>query len=457
MSSTLLSTQAPTIDNTLGAVFLGAVLASILYGITTLQVWLYYHRYFHDSVLHQVSVGALWALDTLHQALIIHTAYVGSLKAPGSPKILWYFLFLSLSTPAWSLMYLFIRTQVDKASSCHQRHHHSHSAKFVCIPSLDTDRLNGLRFTHPVSGIHHGYLGYLVALVVGAGFGVVFSYEVFTASTFVTLQNVTWSINASLAASTTIDFTIGLAMCYYLRKSKEVVVFQEGLNSKLTTVMQYMLTSGLLTSAISLSTLFTYNLMPDNLVFLGLQFMLTKFYTGSFLAMLNARQYARSNSTSDSQTHSQLGSRLNSTTRSQLSNVQLHVQTSVHTHLDHSYSSLNDHLKFNGVSGFGGKNVNGPGQELELTSPSSMTSFSPGSSKYPSDIGTLTYVSYDDRSGAAWKKDSKWDDVESEAGIGIESPASAVVRPALAYDDHPYISPANRNRERSRPDYAHHW
>jgi len=54
--------------------------------------------------------------------------------------------------------------------------------------------------------------------------------------------------------------------------------------------MQYSLSSGLFTSACSLSTLFTYTLMPNNLIFMGLQFLSTKFYVGSFLAMLNARQ-----------------------------------------------------------------------------------------------------------------------------------------------------------------------
>jgi hypothetical protein len=36
--------------------------------------------------------------------------------------------------------------------------------------------------------------------------------------------------------------------------------------------------------------MFTYLLLPNTFVFLGLEFMLTKFYVASFLAMLNARE-----------------------------------------------------------------------------------------------------------------------------------------------------------------------
>lgn len=63
-----------------------------------------------------------------------------------------------------------------------------------------------------------------------------------------------WSIISSLATSTTIDFAIAAAMCFYLRKSKGD---EQRLNTRISRVMQYTLNSGLLTSACSLSALFT--------------------------------------------------------------------------------------------------------------------------------------------------------------------------------------------------------
>ncbi|KAJ3500944.1 hypothetical protein NMY22_g19090 [Coprinellus aureogranulatus] len=96
-----------------------------------------------------------------------------------------------------------------------------------------------------------------------------------------------WVIAAALGTSTAIDFFIAIAMCWYLRKSRGS---GSRLNSRIDLVMQYTLSSGLLTSACSLATMFTYLLLPNTFVFLGLEFMLTKFYVGSFFAMLNARK-----------------------------------------------------------------------------------------------------------------------------------------------------------------------
>jgi len=79
-------------------------------------------------------------------------------------------------------------------------------------------------------------------------------------------------------------------MCLYLWKSKGMVA---RLNSKISIVMQYTLSSGLLTSACSLSAMFSYLLLPDTFVYLALSFLLTKLYVGSFLAMLNARERPR--------------------------------------------------------------------------------------------------------------------------------------------------------------------
>ncbi|THU83234.1 hypothetical protein K435DRAFT_871487 [Dendrothele bispora CBS 962.96] len=364
----LISSPTPTVDNTTGAVFLGAIGASILYGITTLQVYLYYHRYLHDSRLHKVSVGVLWTLDTLHQALTIHAAYYLAFKSSGATTIVW-------------------STKLQVAINV---------VIVLIVQSLYAYRVWKL------SGFHHGYLGY-IASVVAAGFvvGVAFAYQVYAASTFESLQGITWAIDTSLATSTTIDFIISLAMCYYLRKSRGS---EQRLNSKISTVMQYTLSSGLFTSAVSLSTLFTFTLMPNNLIFLGLQLLVTKFYVGSFLAMLNAR-----NTPTKGSVDPELAGSQHSGISLRSNQFQFRVQTTVHTHTETDGGS------------------HGP------ASPETMTSDRSGLSR------TTTYVSYDERS----KKDpDAWT-------VDIESPASAVT-PLQGTER--YV--ASRDR---RPDYMTQW
>ncbi|KAE9391142.1 hypothetical protein BT96DRAFT_945605 [Gymnopus androsaceus JB14] len=259
--SSLQSLENQTVDNTLGAALLGIVGATFLFGITTLQVYLYYHHYGRDSRLHKVAVAALWILDSLHLVLIVHAVYHYAVKGFGDT--------LNLAVVIWS-----VKLQVT-----------INVIIILFVQSLYAYRVWIL------GGYHHGVFGYIVAGVVVGGFAL--AYKIYTIQTFQELQTISWAIDSSLATSTAIDFTIALAMCLYLHKSRGS---ESRLNSRISTVMQYSLSSGLFTStfcdnsACSLSTLFTYTLMPNTLIFLGLQFLSTKLYVGSFLAMLNARQ-----------------------------------------------------------------------------------------------------------------------------------------------------------------------
>jgi hypothetical protein len=97
-----------------------------------------------------------------------------------------------------------------------------------------------------LGGYHKGILGYLVAFVVagGAAVGFILAYIIFRSRTFSELEESAWAVYAALGTSTSIDFVIAAAMCYYLRKSKGSIT---RLNSKISKIIQYMISSGLLT------------------------------------------------------------------------------------------------------------------------------------------------------------------------------------------------------------------
>ncbi|KDR65830.1 hypothetical protein GALMADRAFT_148324 [Galerina marginata CBS 339.88] len=255
----LLSLADQTLDNTVGAMLLGVVGASLLFGITTLQTYCYYHTYPNDSHLHKCSVAILWILDALHLILVVHAIYTYAVTGFGN--------IFGLLEITWSLK---LQASVNVLI-------------IVIVHSLYAMRVWLL------GGYHRGVLGYIVASVVIAGFaiGVFLSYSIYTVKTYPELERVAWVIDAALGTSTTIDFIIAAAMCYYLRKSKGGIT---RLNSRISTIMQYSLSSGLLTSACSLSAMFSYILLPNTFVFLAIEFLLTKLYVSSFIAMLNARE-----------------------------------------------------------------------------------------------------------------------------------------------------------------------
>ncbi|KAF8152756.1 hypothetical protein K438DRAFT_1623089 [Mycena galopus ATCC 62051] len=259
----LYSTQAQTLDNTLGAVFLGVVVSCILFGVSALQVFYYYHYYPGDTLLHKVSVGLLCVLDATHLSLSIASAYhygvAGFGQRAGLDVIVWYVISCSIL-----------------------------NAISVLIPGLLTDR--------SVSGYHHGVLGYLVVnvrlRVLSGSLCSCIHRSSYTLHNWSDAASIAWAVESSFATSSTIDIIISVAMCYYLRKSmgKERI-----LNSRISTLMQYTLSCGVFTSACSVSCLFTFLLMPNNLVYLALSYLLTRVTVNSFLAMMNARERVRPN------------------------------------------------------------------------------------------------------------------------------------------------------------------
>ncbi|KAF9529941.1 hypothetical protein CPB83DRAFT_851860 [Crepidotus variabilis] len=248
-----------TLDNTLGAVFLGVVGSALLSGITLLQVYGYYHRYPKDSLLNKATVTVLWILDLLHLCLIIHGIYYYVVTGYGKPQ--------TLQVIPWSL-----KLQVT-----------INIVIILIVHCLYAQRVWLL------GGYHKGILGYVVAAVVAAGFviGIVLSYLVYSVNTYSELERVSWVVYAAIGTSTAIDFVIALAMCYYLRKSKGSMA---KLNSRISRIMQYSISSGLVTSAFSLTSMFAYILLPNTFLFLALHFMVTKLYVGSFMALLNSRE-----------------------------------------------------------------------------------------------------------------------------------------------------------------------
>ncbi|KAI5117467.1 hypothetical protein M0805_004070 [Coniferiporia weirii] len=60
----------------LSCAFIGYSVATTLYGITCLQLYLYYRNHHRkDHILCKILVGVLWVLDTLATAMVAHTLY----------------------------------------------------------------------------------------------------------------------------------------------------------------------------------------------------------------------------------------------------------------------------------------------------------------------------------------------------------------------------------------------
>ncbi|KAI5826400.1 hypothetical protein K523DRAFT_88339 [Schizophyllum commune Tattone D] len=248
-----------SLDTMYGAPFIGVIIASFLFGVTSLQAYWYFHHYPRDPLKQKLSVGSLWLLDTAHTAATIHAVYYYMVKNFGNVTAAYHIV--------WSI-------QLQVAINV---------VIIVLVQSLYASRIWRL------SGYHRGFLGYVAMATVlgGFGIGVVLAYEIYSIDTFIELNHVAWVVEASLSAATGIDAVLALAMCWHLKKSQGK---DQVLNSRISTIMQYTLSSGLLTSACSLAALAMFTVQRATLVYLGIEFLLTKLYAGSYFALLNARR-----------------------------------------------------------------------------------------------------------------------------------------------------------------------
>ncbi|KAI0264401.1 hypothetical protein BC834DRAFT_261636 [Gloeopeniophorella convolvens] len=54
-----------TVQNTIGTIFAGALLACALSGVLAVQVFLYHRRYPNDRKLYKIMVWCFWVIDTI--------------------------------------------------------------------------------------------------------------------------------------------------------------------------------------------------------------------------------------------------------------------------------------------------------------------------------------------------------------------------------------------------------
>ncbi|KAI6122006.1 hypothetical protein F5141DRAFT_1094115 [Pisolithus sp. B1] len=64
-----------TIPGGFGVALIGGLVSAMLYGITTLQTYVYYMHYSEDDSTTKFIVAAVWVLDTLHVSFMCHMLY----------------------------------------------------------------------------------------------------------------------------------------------------------------------------------------------------------------------------------------------------------------------------------------------------------------------------------------------------------------------------------------------
>ncbi|CAA7266643.1 unnamed protein product [Cyclocybe aegerita] len=271
------------LDETLGASFLGMLAAAILYGVTSVQTFLYFNDVGNrrDSCVLKATVAFLWILDTIHMAFTTHGLYFYLVTNFGKFEVLLY--------PTWSML---AGVYVTALSDLTVR---AFFAKRVYICEADFDwrqhtSLNILS-TLTVCG-EKRFLARFLPIVIMALSLVVFAFAFGFASkgyvlkTFKGLGEVSAMLYISFSGAVAADAVIAVSLCTLLVRSRTGF---KRTDSIVTFLMAFTINTGLLTSICALACLVTYTLWPQKFIFMGLYFALGKLYINSLLASLNTR------------------------------------------------------------------------------------------------------------------------------------------------------------------------
>ncbi|KAF7426071.1 hypothetical protein PC9H_008437 [Pleurotus ostreatus] len=270
----------PAFDNTLGALFIGAVLSMMLYGIVCLQMFIYVtsERTKKDSIWSRllvlfIFVSAARLIDTVHQAMTIAAMYrflITDFLNPfalasggaGSGEVFTYAQSISASCGVL-LTQLFFSWRIWAFSGVSLN---SPTRLIVCILTVLLALFSfGSSIDLAINGFNHRLL-----TVNTPDF--ILSYKLSACSRFV------------------FDVFITLAMTLTLYRSRSGVKRSDHV---IKLLIMFTVNTNLLTTLLSISELVTFLVLPNATIYGGLGFLSPKLYFNTLLAALNSRDYMR--------------------------------------------------------------------------------------------------------------------------------------------------------------------
>ncbi|KAL7281915.1 hypothetical protein ACG7TL_003381 [Trametes sanguinea] len=252
------------VGDVIGALLIEVCLACILYGVTTLQTFIYYQTFSDDSRFLKGVVGAVWVMETLHTALCMELVYTYSVTHFGDYDFLGNIYW---GAGASILVGVFISAAV-----------HAFYIRRVWIMSSGSI---------PVTA----FISLLALCRFGCGLGsFILSLEITEWSPFRANVSPLVTIALGLGCAAAVDVLVALTLSYYIQhgRGKWDSGTQES-DSRIDTVLIYAVNTGAITALASILSVILFATQKKSLVFLGLVEIQSKLYANSFLGSLNVR------------------------------------------------------------------------------------------------------------------------------------------------------------------------
>ncbi|KAJ7631224.1 hypothetical protein FB45DRAFT_917874 [Roridomyces roridus] len=249
------------LNPTLGADFIGVVVSSIFYGITTLQTIIYFSTYDKDRRFLKALVGSLWILDSASLALFAAGVYQYSVTNFGNP--------IALEEIDWSI---------------------ASEPMVTGVIGLIVHLFLAFRIRNLNQASIWTYVAFAVAVASLFPFAVsiVTTWRVNTGGKFLTaLTELHWMAIAGDVSTSVIDIFIAITLTYQLYQGKTAL---KSTQKAITTITIFVISSGFLTATINVATLISYLAAENKLVFQLFNACSSKAYVNTLMATLNMRQ-----------------------------------------------------------------------------------------------------------------------------------------------------------------------
>lgn len=296
------------IDSTFGAYLIGVVISAVLYGVTCVQVWYYYVSYPTDPWHIKSLVFAVFASDTVHQALVTHSAYIYLVSDITNPA--------GLQDLVWSLIVEVLFNAIT-------------AFLVQCFLSMRVYRLSNKSI--PVTVI---VMSSVIAEFVLSITYVAKALPIQTFAGLLELKGISSAVNATTAAS---DVLIAGCLCFLLQKSRTGFRRSDTMINKL---MLFSLNTGLLTGVFAVASLISISVWPDAFIYIAFYFCVGRLYCNSLLATLNARRIIRAASTDDDLSMSLQGAR-----KTNLATSQRPVPNNISIKIDTTHELVRDDVR----------------------------------------------------------------------------------------------------------------
>ncbi|KAI0667453.1 hypothetical protein C8Q78DRAFT_1082174 [Trametes maxima] len=251
--------QPPKMDSTLGAAFLGHSATMLLYGVTSMQTYIYYRRSQNDGRVLKLSILVLWFLDSLHAALITAALYWYCVTHFTDPR--------AIQVPYWPIPTMII---VSNVSNMIVR----------CVFSYQLWKLNMNKHKWIIPVV------IAVASVYIFGDATYFSIQLYSVESFLEVKSFSWSLYLGLSVEAGVDLLVAITQCLLLWSLQTGI---QRTDMMLRILITYSINTGLLTSLVAIGALVSYSVSPRNYAYFAFYFVLSKLYVNALLATLNAR------------------------------------------------------------------------------------------------------------------------------------------------------------------------